>query len=161
MRGAMHCQRYLILGIYTLFMQSQKQGQRYSHQGAAAAARKCLSLCQILSKGSKNVKPSYLHSYFKFCPMSHRLSLHWSYRMIFRQAFFILTVCKSLKETPAWEHHRSLCCSDNWNRTQGFHANEARSAAVNRPRLLTRGYSGKAYVAHKERMWCTYHSQRR
>lgn len=59
--------------------------------------------------------------------------------------------CKSLKDPPAWEHQRSLCCSDNWNRTHGSMCNcdvNKAWSAVNRARPLTRGHSGK-------RMWHT------
>lgn len=98
MRAAMHRQRYLILRIYTLFMQSQKQGQRCILQGADAA----FSLPNTFQR-LKSDKPQQTFIHISGFALSYRISLRWRYRMTFWRAFFILTACKSLKETPAWE----------------------------------------------------------
>lgn len=118
-------------------------------QGAAAAARKPFSLPNTITKRDK---PSHAVVHVLSCILCFidcrciqdkeciKDTQRHSVSLVI-QVFFVLTAYKSLKETPAWEHQRSLCCSDNWNRTLGSvchcHANEAQPA-VNSGRPFTR-----------------------
>lgn len=159
MRGAMHHQRYLILWIYIIYAKS--------NTGTDAFSEELLLLQEkppsLPNTEAKSDKPSHtlihLLSFVpRFAACLGANDTECRSVPLVTQVFFALTAYKSLKETPAWERQRSLCCSDNWKRTPGSvchcHANGAQPA-VNRARPLTRSCREK-HMWHR-RCTCDAH----